>query len=222
MDLVSGRLHRHSDPHRLFFFIPNTVRDEILQDALQKERISCHHRHLFAVNVEICPLLFPKDPILIDEIRNQPRKVERYKRQRLLPQIHFRQKQQLIDQTSQDLRFLLDHAQIMLLLLRRIRHMVEKPFYIGADRRQRCTDIMRDAGDELLPSRLILFPLPKRRGELLRHQIERRQRRCKFILPLMGQMDGKISLLHLVGPSLQLLQRCQDPPDNEPRQPIGN
>ena len=100
--------------------------------------------------------------------------------------------------------------------------MVEKPFYIGADRRQRRTDIMRDTGDEFLPSRLILFPLPKRRRELLRHQIERRQRRCKFILPLMGQTDGKISLLHLVGPSLQLLQRHQDPPDDESRQPIGD
>lgn len=38
----------------------------------------------------------------------------------------------------------------------------------------------------------------------------------------MGKTHRQIPLLHCLRPTLQLLQRRQDPPDNEPRQPIGN
>jgi hypothetical protein len=130
------------------------------------------------------------------------RQIDGFLRKDFLSDVHLRQKHQLLDHALQDVCLLLNDKEVLLPSFRRIGHIVQKPFDVGADRCQRRPYIMGNTCDEFFSLLLVLLPFFKGLLQLLAHQVERHHDGREFIEPVVMEMNIQISFLDFLRPSL--------------------
>lgn len=105
---------------------------------------------------------------------------------------------------------MVDDVQILFPLFWRRGHVVLQSFDIGLDGGQRCTDVVRDAGDQLFA--VFFLPLPLIQGILQfhGHEVEGVDHGAELILPAVADAYTQVSFLDALRGVLQFFQGRDD------------